>query len=177
MSRWSACASISCSTASRAGRMASMYWSTFGAVIPGIGRSLRNRISRLHDQHFRGYATGFQFFLESFRRAGERGKSGIVHGNHGLGLEQSTGISGFFRAHGKEITDRQHAQVRRIEFPDDGHVAKNAGIAGMIKLEAVFEFNDKAAGLAARNRRATVIDGVGMMSIDHADFYIAHLLR
>jgi hypothetical protein len=44
--------------------------------------------------------------------------------------------------------DRQHRDVRRVDAPDQLHVAEDARVAGEVDLLAVLELHDDACGLA-----------------------------
>ena len=74
-----------------------------------------------------------------------------MHGDDRFRLQQFAGVGGFARAHGVVIADRQHGNLRRIELADDRHVAEHVGVAGVVDLHAVGEFDHVAAGFAAVN--------------------------
>src|SRR6266702_4791673 len=100
-----------------------------------------------------------------------------MHGNHGFRLEQAAGIGGLFRTHGKHVADGQYAQIWLVQFPDDGHVAEDVGVSGMVDLEAVCEFNHEATGFAAADGLVSVFNGAGMIGVDHGDHDVSHWLR
>ena len=72
----------------------------------------------------------------------------MVDGHDALGPQQLTGQRRLPRAHGGPVPDGQAAQVGRIEFGDDAHVAENGRIPRMIQAFAVLEGENQAAGLA-----------------------------
>ena len=93
-----------------------------------------------------------------------------------FGLQQIAGIGGFARRHGVVVADRNHDNLRRIQIANDGHVAEHIGIAGVVNLHAVGEFNHVATSLAAVNDLIAIRDSAGVVGVHHGDFDVADCL-
>ena len=96
----------------------------------------------------------------------------MVDGHDALRLEQLTSQRRLTRAHGGPVPDGQAAQVGRIEFGDDAHVAENGRISRMVKAFAVLESENQAAGLARVFQFRPVgaaVKGVGEGELDAAE--------
>ncbi len=96
----------------------------------------------------------------------------MVDGHDALRLEQLTSQRRLPRAHGGPVPDGQAAQVGRIEFGDDAHVAENGRISRVVKAFAVLESENQAAGLARVFQFRPVgapVKGVGERKLDAAE--------
>ena len=69
-----------------------------------------------------------------------------VHGDHGLGLEQTRGMGGLQPVHRKEAAHGQQRQIQRIQRTYQLHRGEEAGIARVIEGKAVRHGHDVPCG-------------------------------
>ena len=110
-------------------------------------------------------------------RSGQHRKRPEVHGDNCFRLQQFAGIGGFARRHGEMVADRQHGNLRRVELANDGHVAKDIGVAGVVNLDSVGELEHVAAGFAAIDDLVAILNAAGVNRVNHGDLHIADGLR
>src|ERR1035438_768804 len=72
----------------------------------------------------------------------EHGKSREVHGDYCFCLQQIARIRGLAGREGHMANGGEHGAVGGVEAVDDFHVPEDIGVAGMINLEAVLQFDD-----------------------------------
>src|SRR5437667_11845590 len=84
-----------------------------------------------------------------------------------LDAEHAHGNRGLFGSHGVEVANRQHGQVRLVQFTDDLHVAEGTGIACMIDFEFVLKLDHKTSGITAIG---SILGTGGMDSMSHREF-------
>src|SRR5580765_3786417 len=100
-----------------------------------------------------------------------------MHGDDGFGFEKFAGIGRFTRRHGEKIADRQHSDFRRIEIANDGHIAEDVRVAGVVNLHTIRELKHVAASFAAVDDLVAILDTAGMDSMHHGDFHADDRLR
>src|SRR5208337_411142 len=109
--------------------------------------------------------------------AGQHRESRVMHGNDVLNAKKTDGEGGFTRTHGKHVADRQHGDVRFVNFADEFHVPEDGGVSRVVNRRAAGKLDDVAASLAAVQALAVVFDGVGVKRVGHGDLEIPNLLR
>ena len=100
-----------------------------------------------------------------------------MHGNDDSRFQEIAGVGGLARAHREVIADGQHYDFGRVELADDPHIAEDVCVSGMIDLQAIVEFDDVAAGLAAVDYLVAILNAAGVIGVHHGDFDVANLLR
>ena len=96
----------------------------------------------------------------------------MVDGHDALRPQQLARQRRLTRAHGGPVPDGQAAQIGRIEFGDDAHIAENGRIPRMIQAFAVLEGENETAGLAGVFQFRPVgapVKGVGQGELDAAE--------
>ena len=109
------------------------------------------------------------FLAQGFRRASEHGERGVVHGDDVLHAEKADGVRSFARAHGEEIADGKHGELRFVEFADELHVAEEGGVSRVIESDAAGKANDVAAGFAGLDADTVVVERTGMKGVGHGE--------
>ena len=93
------------------------------------------------------------------------------------GPQQAAGESGFVRAHGVQIADRQKRQLRMVELLDEVHVAEHVGIAGEVQGAPIGESQHIAGRFAAVYDLAVVQDAAAMHRVRHGESHAARFQR
>ena len=136
-------------------------------------QALRNCLARLHlpDFHFG------RELLQLARPTRQHWEGSEVHGNDGFRLQELAGIGGFARPHSVVIANRNHGNMWRIKLVDDPHIAEDVGVAGMINLYSIGEFDDVSARFAAVNNLIPVLNATGVVGVHHGYFDVGDGLR
>lgn len=96
----------------------------------------------------------------------------MVDGHDALRSQQLARQRRLPRSHGGPVPDGQAAQIGRVEFGDEPHVAENGRISRVVKAFAVLEGENQAAGLARVLEVRPVgapVKGVGERELDAAE--------
>ena len=109
--------------------------------------------------------------------AGQLREGAEVHGDYGFGLQEFAGVGRLARRHGEMVADGQHDNFGRVEIADDGHVAEDVGVAGVVELDSVGELEHVAARLAAVDDLVAILYAAGVDGVDHGDFRVGDGLR
>src|SRR5271169_4409873 len=129
--------------------------------------TLLQRHSWIHIHYFNVEICDARF--QVWHRARQRRECVEVHRNYDFRLEQSTGVSGFARAHGEDVAHGQTGDIRRVELADDGHVPEYIRIASVVELHSVREGEHVSASFAAVDDLSVVLDAAAMVGVDHGD--------
>ena len=85
-------------------------------------------------------------FAKRVGRSRQRRKGSIVNGEDVVDSQETNCIGSFAGAHREMVANRQTDQIRLINFTDDFHVAKNAGVTRMIQRKTSGQPDDQSGG-------------------------------
>src|SRR5579859_858366 len=107
----------------------------------------------------------------------QHGKCSVMNRDNRLGPQQAASVGSFAGSHGEVIANGQQGEVWFVEIVHKLHVAEDRGVAGVVDLQSILEFENVAARVAGVDDLAFVLDAAGVQGVDHGHADICHHLR